>query len=477
MRRNRRILALLLCLALLFLTGCSGGKDAPTKDDAVSYSRMVYPGMEMTAEQKNAVSVVSSMLSAAELDSSDETLTMENTTGLTLTGTVTIRHFAEDGTFLGESHVSMDEWPAGGQMRAVANRDSAGWTGYSTADIGAEFLMDGVYLATEYQPIGAGAGSSDVNLRLWKDLPLRLIFDDYRGKRSYLLTEVTVEKNNTYKDIKFVMTMERGSPAFYDYADFRILRSGDGVVVEAGTFSVSYLQPGETAWVHNSYLELDGGDYTMEIYGAKVESATQADVDAVLGAASGASASASPAPSATPQPTSTPEPVVNRGDWDKARRNIEALIESESYYEAAMAIDAARSQYPDQEDECDTLMGQIKAALQAVEPKTGELERTFQYQGGNQVQLTALSGPLEVTIRDVDKSSNFVRFYVRQFETSLIYLPAGTYTVAYKIGQVWFDDEIGFGELCSEHQFSGELEFKTTQDNAWITNYRWAQVI
>ena len=476
MKNNQRILALLLCAALLFLTGCSGSGDVePTEGERVTYSRMVYPDMEMSAEQKKTVSAVESMLSGAVLDPDGEILTMENTSGLPLTGTVIIRHFDDDGVFLGESHVSIDDWPAGGQMRAAASRDSAGWTGYSTADIGVEFLMDGVYFATAYQPIDSQSTDSAVTIRSRSEFPLRLTFDDYRGKRSYLLTGMEVTSNGSYRGIKFILTMERGKPALYDRTEFRILRAGDGVVVEGGSFSVSYLEPGETAWARANYLELDAGEYILELCGSGIESATQADVDAAGGAASGAAAT--PAPSETAEPTSSPKPTENRGDWQEQLKRAEALIDSGSYYDAALVIAACEETYPGAQTECDELMERIKTALQDGEPKTGELERTFQYQGGNQVQLTALSGPLEVIIRDADKSSSFVRFYVRQYETSLIYLPAGTYTVSYKIGRVWFDDEIGFGELCSEGQYTGELEFKHSEDNAWITNYRWSDVI
>ena len=485
MNRKHRIPALLLCLCMLLTAGCSRREGETAREENVSYSQTLYPGMEMSAEQKNAVRAVEGMLSRATLDVTDESLTMVNTAGFPLTGSVTIRHYDKDGVYVGESDIDMDEWPAGAEMRVVAKRDYAGWSSYEKADIGAEFLLGGSYVATSFLPVGLNSGKDRVSLSLWKELPLRIRFDDYRGKRSYLLWDMTTEKNDAYTKVCFFVTMESGKPASYDRTDYRVVRD-DGVVVEGGSFSASYLNPGETARIQDDYVMLDSGSYVMELFGAdiEIESATQADVDAARGGKS-ASAPATAKPTATPAPTPTPTqtpaptptPAPAGGGWEDSLKEIERQIEAGEYYEAALAILDCCRQYPDAESACNELMQQIKTALRQNEPKTGELERSFQYQGGNQVCLTAVSGPLEVTIRDANKASSFVRFYVRQNETSQIYLPAGSYTVSYKVGIVWFDNTIGFGEVCSEGAYNGTLEFKYTEDNAWITNYRWSDSI
>ena len=102
---------------------------------------------------------------------------------------------------------------------------------------------------------------------------------------------MTSEKNGEYTKVIFVVTMESGKPAPYERTDYRVVRS-DGVVVEGGSFSVSYLNPGETTWVRNDYVNLDSGRYVMELYGPEIESATQADVDAAREGKSGSSPAA-----------------------------------------------------------------------------------------------------------------------------------------------------------------------------------------
>lgn len=291
MNRKHRTPALLLCLCTLLTAGCSRGGGEAAKEENVSYSQTLYPGMEMSAEQKNAVRAVEEMLSRATLDVTDERLTMTNTTGFPLTGGVTIRHYDKDGVYVGESNVDMDEWPAGAQMRVVARRDYTGGSRYEKADIGAEFVLGGSYVATNYLPVDMDSGKERVSLSLWRELPLRITFDDYRGKRSYLLWDVTSEKNGEYTKVIFVVTMESGKPASYERTDYRVVRS-DGVVVEGGSFSVSYLNPGETTWVRNDYVNLDSGRYVMELYGPEIESATQADVDAAREGKSGSSPAA-----------------------------------------------------------------------------------------------------------------------------------------------------------------------------------------
>ena len=96
--------------------------------------------------------------------------------------------------------------------------------------------------------------------------------------------------------------------------------------------------------------------------------------------------------------------------------------------------------------ECEDMLVQIISTLKSA---TGtELERTFQYQGGED-HVTAESGPVEVTVTDLDNSKQYVRFYVREGETGIIYLPAGRYSVSYNVGYIWFNDRIGFGDYCT----------------------------
>ena len=121
---------------------------------------------------------------------------------------------------------------------------------------------------------------------------------------------------------------------------------------------------------------------------------------------------------------------------------------------------------------------QIKSTLKSGEPATGtELERTFQYQGGGEYHVTAESGPVEVTVTDLDNSKQYVRFYVREGETGIIYLPAGRYSVSYNVGYIWFNDRIGFGDYCTNYTIDGELTYEVKSDNAWITNNVWESTL
>ena len=58
MNRKHRTPALLLCLCTLLTAGCSRGGGEAAQEENVSYSQTLYPGMEMSAEQKNAVRAV-----------------------------------------------------------------------------------------------------------------------------------------------------------------------------------------------------------------------------------------------------------------------------------------------------------------------------------------------------------------------------------------------------------------------------------
>ena len=74
----------------------------------------------------------------------------------------------------------------------------------------------------------------------------------------------------------------------------------------------------------------------------------------------------------------------------------------------------------------------------------------------NCVHATAESWPFEMTITDVENPSQFVRFYVRKGDTSEIYLPSSHYYVTISTGDIWFGDDIGFGELGESDDFDGD---------------------
>ena len=188
---------------------------------------------------------------------------------------------------------------------------------------------------------------------------------------------------------------------------------------------------------------------------------------------SAAPVSAAPtAAAATPEPSpeTTPEPAD--AYFETAQRQ---LLDGD-YYGAVLTILDCGENAPGSEDDesCSALLAEIVERLGADKPESGtELSRTFLYQGGGLLRLKAESGPTEVLVTDVDDPTEYVRFYVREGETAEINLPASTYHVSYKIGILWFGDGIGFGELCEEGELDEDLPFKTSSDNAWISNSVW----
>lgn len=193
-----------------------------------------------------------------------------------------------------------------------------------------------------------------------------------------------------------------------------------------------------------------------------------------------AAPTAAPTPTAKPTPEPTPEPTPDveteaAAVIDEAR----GLFDDEAYYEAALRVRDCQELYPDTEaaEAGNELMDEIAAALKDKEPKTGELERHFPFYGKNCVRATAQSFPFEMTIRDVEDESQFVRFYVRQGDTSEIYLPSSHYHVLIKAGPVWFGDEIGFGELGESSDFGGDtLDMTSGEKNNIISWHEWSPV-
>ncbi len=147
---------------------------------------------------------------------------------------------------------------------------------------------------------------------------------------------------------------------------------------------------------------------------------------------------------------------AGKDDEQEVLAEVQAIFDGGDYYAAALAASDCAENYPSLWDECDEILEKIADKLKDKEPETGELERHFPFYGMNCVHATAESWPFEMTITDVENPSQFVRFYVRKGDTSEIYLPSSHYYVTISTGDIWFGDDIGFGELGESDDFDGD---------------------
>lgn len=155
------------------------------------------------------------------------------------------------------------------------------------------------------------------------------------------------------------------------------------------------------------------------------------------------------------------------------------LFDAGEYYKAALAVRDCQAEYPnsDAAQKGDEMMSEIKTALKDKEPKTGEIERNFPFFGMNCVRATALTGPFEMIITDTEDEKLNTRFYVRQGDTSEVYLPSSFYSVIIRQGDIWFGDEIGFGELCESSDFGGDtLDMTSRVKGNTMSYHEWKPV-
>ncbi len=187
-------------------------------------------------------------------------------------------------------------------------------------------------------------------------------------------------------------------------------------------------------------------------------------------------APAAPAPTEAPakaeEPAKTEEPAPAKEEpaapsYAAALEEIGSLIDSGSYYEAAQAIAACRETYPESAAECDALWQQIKDALAENRPETGMLERSFLYQGGNRVTISSESGDVDLTVTGRHREG-YARYYIREGESVSFYLPCYRFDVDYTTGDIWFDDEIGFGEFGEAHSYEDGLHFRYKEVPGWV---------
>lgn len=207
---------------------------------------------------------------------------------------------------------------------------------------------------------------------------------------------------------------------------------------------------------------------------------TKPTAEPLPSAASAAEPAPEAAPEATPEPT--PEPTSEPTPDPEAEAaavldEAKALIDGEEYYEAALRILACQTDYPDSEAAAGAagMLDELAELLKDNQPKTGELERNFPYWGKSCVKAKAESAPFEMIIRDTKNESQYTRFFVRQGDTSEIYLPNGVYTVFIRQGPIWFNDEIGFGELCESSDFGGAtLDMGSSSDGTILNWHEWS---
>ncbi len=151
---------------------------------------------------------------------------------------------------------------------------------------------------------------------------------------------------------------------------------------------------------------------------------------------------------------------------------VRSLIEAGKMYDAALACDEGYDDYPEYEDDFLALWEEIADTCEKNMPKTQELERTFQFQGGNDLTIDAESGNAEVTIRDLSsKGKPYSRVFVRSGDSITVNLPSGEYEISYKVGDIWFNDKVGFGDFCEEYDLDETLDIPYTSSGGWVTYY------
>lgn len=152
------------------------------------------------------------------------------------------------------------------------------------------------------------------------------------------------------------------------------------------------------------------------------------------------------------------------------------LIDKGDYHGALKTITECNDKYPDSKAavECNSLVSQIENTLRRYEPQNGTtLARTFQYMGSSVLRVTATSGPVVVTISDKKNPSAYATMYVRKGQTAEITVTGGTYRVSYKIGYLWFNDTIGFGDFYEAGSFPDDFKFKIETVGSWISSDVW----
>ena len=272
-RKQNRLIAALICVLALLLTGCGGKtEEEATVNEEVQLSNIRFPDMKLTSEEKAMMRKVQEMLDTAELyrtaDSyGRDTLKLENTTPYTLTADIVVNCFDEDDVLVTWYSLSLAEWKPGEEVETKISGHNSVSDIVNRAEILAEYVDGSAYYRTAFVPIKLTQEKSEipVQIEVKGGLPQVITKKSWSGTSVYTVTSFTFTEGGSDDKYDFVMylTKQSGKPESWGSIEYRLIRD-DGVVAANGTIYLSYIKSGETVRVAEDYVDLSPGTYSLE---------------------------------------------------------------------------------------------------------------------------------------------------------------------------------------------------------------------
>ena len=271
-KTNNNLIILLLCMVLLFLTGCTEQTgEIRTADDSIRLSNILFEGMEMNAEQNNTLQIAKEINAGAAFDAETHVFTVANTSGQTLKNvSFMMVLYNDEGVIVDDFYLSIDEWEPGSAV--CTNADTV--TEFGRAELASEIACGDTYVRTAFEEVNAYRGEKELEVSFERDLPASFQI----GDSIYTLFDFAFYATGSYsmgeKNYMYEFKLKKISGSDDSELNFAYRFVGDdGIVYGSESFYGGYMEEGETIQIRSSNTHLPKGRFKIVLFGDNVRPA------------------------------------------------------------------------------------------------------------------------------------------------------------------------------------------------------------
>ena len=255
------ILSALFLLPLCTVANADEGTESETRP--VQLSNLKLSGSPKTKEEKKVFDEMQELVSSAEYEKGNNILHITNTTDFDDEIGFIIVYYDRDGTCVGSSMTTIDEWKPGEEAKLTFNSI---YNPYQTAELALNFPVGNTWFRTEYEPLRF-TDMGNVDLECKTKLPS--VFDS--GNAKYIFTgfefyPLIPQSGVINCVLKIYLTKESGHNEYADYIYYKI-RDKNGTVFYSDMDMLYGMTEGENCVLTDPYINLEPGEYYLEVYG------------------------------------------------------------------------------------------------------------------------------------------------------------------------------------------------------------------
>ena len=269
MKRIKNVIILFsLCLLLLYMAGCgSWENEVRTADEMVRLSNILFEGMDMNAEQENALQTAKEINAGATYNTDTGIFTAKNTNDQTLNIEFQMVLYNEKNNIIGTYWKNLDEWKAGSTIRMQVDNSMRA----DRAELASQIVCGDTYVRTDFSEVNVDRKEGGLEVSFAQELPATMRI----GDNVYTFSDFAFYPSGSYSygelnyTCEFKLTKVSGPDDSEVSFEYRFV-GVDGIIYKNGNLRGGYMEEGETLLYHSSNIQLPEGSYKMEVFGDNV---------------------------------------------------------------------------------------------------------------------------------------------------------------------------------------------------------------